>query len=343
MARSVNKGSSDRTGFVCPETFREEKHLHHLGVETPTSFENLTIFPLIGGGSTSERDYLLLDEAIELKQLVVEEISEGGSVPELKVTNSSRLPVLILDGEELVGAKQNRILNLTVLVAAHSTTTIPVSCVEAGRWSYRSPHFQPSFRVQYPSARAAKSAQVNFALRTHRRARSDQSAIWDDIAEKARRLASPSPTDAMAAIYETHTGRLERYLEAFSVLEGQVGVIFAIRGRICGLEHFDHPQTFAKNWPKLLRGYALDAIDTLEPASGEPPSIEAAREFLSVVERAERFETKAVGLGTDVRLDSAAVVGGALVALGRCLHRYAFTRPEEERRPHLRCPLRRRA
>lgn len=80
---------------------------------------------------------------------------------QLKVTNSGDLPVLILDREELVGAKQYRILNLIVLVPAQSKTLIPVSCVEPGRRSYRWRHSRPSSRVQYLSGTAAKSDQVN--------------------------------------------------------------------------------------------------------------------------------------------------------------------------------------
>jgi len=295
-------------------------------------YRTRAIFPLIGADAGSERDYLLLDEAVQSNLLVVEEISAGGSVPELKATNSSRLPVLILDGEELVGAKQNRILNLTVLVAAQSTTVIPVSCVEAGRWSYSSRHFRPSSRVQYPSARAAKSAHVTWSMRTRSARTSDQHAIWEDIAGKADRLASPSRTGAMAAIFETHPSRLENYLRAFPIVDGQVGVIFAIRGKIYGMDLFDHPDTFQRNWPKLLRGYALDAIDPLATAPGRRPSVLAARRFLGLVEKAERFETKAVGLGMDIRLDSPSVVGGALAALGRTLHLYAFRRPPGYRR-----------
>jgi hypothetical protein len=45
-------------------------------------------------------------------------VSEGGSVPHLLFINDAMRPVLLLDGEELVGAKQNRVLNLTVLAAA---------------------------------------------------------------------------------------------------------------------------------------------------------------------------------------------------------------------------------
>ena len=39
-------------------------------------------------------------------------------MPELRVVNRAGRMVLILDGEELVGAKQNRIVNTTILVAA---------------------------------------------------------------------------------------------------------------------------------------------------------------------------------------------------------------------------------
>ena len=46
----------------------------------------------------------------------------AGSVPELAVKNPTDANVLLYDGEELLGAKQNRILNVTVLVAARSTT-----------------------------------------------------------------------------------------------------------------------------------------------------------------------------------------------------------------------------
>jgi len=65
----------------------------------------------LSGNPASTLDYLLIDEALEAKKVVIEEVSEGGSVPELRMTNFAGKGVLIVDGTELVGAKQNRIVN----------------------------------------------------------------------------------------------------------------------------------------------------------------------------------------------------------------------------------------
>jgi hypothetical protein len=60
-------------------------------------------------------------------------VSEGETVPELKVINKGGRAVLLLDGEELSGAKQSRVLNATNLMAAQTEVIIPVSCTEHGR------------------------------------------------------------------------------------------------------------------------------------------------------------------------------------------------------------------
>ena len=46
-------------------------------------------------------EYLTLSEALASGTLVITEVSEGGSIPELVVTNSGDSAVLLLDGEEL--------------------------------------------------------------------------------------------------------------------------------------------------------------------------------------------------------------------------------------------------
>src|SRR5262245_3498399 len=79
----------------------------------------LSITPLIGDDEAT-CDYLTLDEALEAGVAKVTEVSEAGRVPELRFRNRAARPVLIVDGEELIGAKQNRVVNLTILVAAES-------------------------------------------------------------------------------------------------------------------------------------------------------------------------------------------------------------------------------
>ncbi len=103
------------------------KALQNIDAGERQEFKNLTITPLIRK-SPFAVDYLTLDEALKTEGLTITETSESGNVPELLLENNGDTSVLLLDSEELVGAKQNRILNLTILVAAHSKLNIPVSC-----------------------------------------------------------------------------------------------------------------------------------------------------------------------------------------------------------------------
>ena len=95
------------------------------------SYKKMGVIPLKTSVSQGP-EYITLKEALERNQLKVKEVSRGGSVPELKVINNAEIPVLLLDGEELIGAKQNRVLNTTILLKEKSKTIIPVSCTEQG-------------------------------------------------------------------------------------------------------------------------------------------------------------------------------------------------------------------
>src|SRR5210317_2233968 len=159
-------------------------YLDKVKIGRKQSHKNLEVFPLLftNGGTL---DYMLLDEALEENSIDIIEIDEGGSVPDLKVKNKSGKMLLLIDGEEVVGAKQNRIINTTILIAASTTVTIPVSCVEQGRWDYKSDKFYSEKRVMSSSMRAQKSGQVQHSLRERGEARADQGAIWDAVEEKA--------------------------------------------------------------------------------------------------------------------------------------------------------------
>jgi len=103
--------------------------LHNIVLGDTQTFANLAITPLMAA-TGSKADYLTLAEAQSMGLAVVTEVSESGSVPTLLLENTAEQAVFLLDGEELVGAKQNRILNLSILIPARTKLEIPVSCVE---------------------------------------------------------------------------------------------------------------------------------------------------------------------------------------------------------------------
>ncbi len=144
--------------------------------------------------------YITLDEALP-QGLRIVETSESGSVPELAVENPLAERVLLYDGEELVGAKQNRILNVSVLVDARSKLTIPVSCVEQGRWSRVSASFASGTHISHSELRRRK-AEMQAAQPLARGVA--QSEVWEAVHEKALRMSVDSPTGASSDIYRSH-------------------------------------------------------------------------------------------------------------------------------------------
>lgn len=287
------------------------------------SFRNLTVVPLIDRVSRAAA-YHTLDEALKLGGFQITEVSEGGSVPGLKVVNTLDRPVLLLDGEEVLGAKQNRVFNLTILAPAAAELLVPVSCVEAGRWSHTSPEFSSAPRAQYAAGRSARMAQVSDAMLLRGARSSDQSEVWEHIEGKRRRMNVGSPTRAMADIYERFSGSVEEYVGAFAAVEGQVGAVFALNGEVAGLEVFDAQTTLKSLLPKLVRSYALDAVEGGHATSA--PAVETVISFLGSVAGAEGRTFPGVGLGQDIRIRGDGASGAALVADGAVVHLCAFPR-----------------
>jgi len=285
--------------------------------------DNLSVYPLLSD-VRSTLDALTLDEALLAGAVEVTEIDPGGSVPEIRLANRSARRVLILDGEELVGAKQNRVVNATILVEAGSVILLPVSCVEAGRWSYDTHRFRSEERVLAAGMRASKAGQVFDSVRASRQFRSDQWAIWREIEGRAQRRDVYSPSMALSEIYEKDRPSLEAYLAGFRAVERQVGALFLIDGKVAGLDSFDGPGTLVRVFRKLVASYALDAIDR-SPRVGKPPARrDDAAGFLAAVLACGLEPYPSVGLGTDCRIVSDRVTGFALLAEGQVVHLSAF-------------------
>jgi len=309
-----------------------KSYISNLSLGQKQQYKNLVMVPLIGS-STSALDYLLLDEALQQKLAEINEVSQGGSVPDLKVVNKAGRMLLLLDGEEIVGAKQNRIINTTILIAAAATTVIPVSCVEQGRWSYTSSHFTSHGRVMSSEMRASKAEQILHCVCESGEYRADQGAIWDAIDDKASRRNARSGSMAMSSIYDKDRGSLEEYRQHFAMAEGQAGALFLINGKIAGLDIFDKAETFAKVFMKLLDSYSLDAIDWYDPKK-QPSNGQDPNEFLQALAQATVMSNKAVALGEDLRFESEKLSGFALIYAKAVVHLAAFAKTAEHKYNH---------
>lgn len=277
--------------------------LDGLTIGEPLQLDDLTVVPVFSEKAHAPV-YLDLDAALRGSFATVAEVSASGSVPELVVTNSADRDVLILDGEELVGAKQNRTVNVTILVAARSKITIPVTCVEHGRWRYQTDRFAAGDAHLYPSLRAERAASVAANMRRTNSRAADQSAVWSDISAKSVRMGVQSGTEAMRDIFseELHDdGRLEA---TFAWREKQFGFLAFIRGGFAGADLFGTPEFCAVKLPKLVRGFYLDSMDRVLNF----PNLKVP-EILAAVRAAKNEPFEGPGKGIEVRFQSGQLHG----------------------------------
>lgn len=290
-------------------------------------FENVTVTPLFFE-APPHITYFTLSQALATGRFTIGEVSQGGSVPDLRVVNELDAAVLLLDGEELRGAKQNRVTNATMLVDAHGRLIIPVSCTEQGRWSYNSDRFQDSNVVMMARHRAAKSADVKRSLEQERGHRSDQQAVWERVQDLNASLAVHSPTGAMRDAYEQHRNHLDHFTDAFPHLDGQRGLAVSVNGKLVGIEVLSRPEAYASVHPKLVQSYAIDSL-TRRHADVQEFSVDYVAAFVERLLHAQESRHTSVGRGLDYRYEGsdgagAAIVGSALLVDDEPVHAAFF-------------------
>lgn len=274
------------------------------------------------GGEDGARSYLTLCEGLRDGSLEITEVTWAGSIPKVRVMNRAEAPVLWVDGEEVLGARQNRAPIMSVLVARLSDLIVPVACTEKGRWTYASRTFADSGVVAERSVRYAVRDSLNESLREGAGLRVDQARVWAEVDGVQRRHATWSPTGALRDTYERRGPDLDRLLVSFPRVEGQNGLLVVLGPRAVGLDVVSSAPRYAQLHDKLLRSYAMEAL----VAEGEPAGADVAEEFLDRVLRQSGSSFPGVGLGRHVRYEGEGVLGSALVCDGEVVHAAFFDR-----------------
>jgi hypothetical protein len=298
--------------------------LPKLRVGEPLRHEALSVFPLFAE-TCGLVAYRLSDEALADQSVLVEEISQGGSVPDLLVENKGDVRVLFLEGEELVGAKQNRILNTSVLVPAHTKLTIPVSCVEQGRWRYSSRYFGASGSHSPSKLRRALKASVSRSVMAKRGHTSDQGEVWKEVGALHAAHQVESGTGAMSDAFASYKDRIAAFTSKLKYVEGASGLGVAIGGRVISIDLFDKPSTCRKVWERLLSGVVFDALEAGAEDQHAPAT--AVEQLVAVTGDLPWEPAASVGEGQEYRAASPrGDHASALVLEGAVVHGSVVTR-----------------
>jgi hypothetical protein len=288
----------------------------------------LAVFPLFGPEPRLEYVSFAHGRAAGAS---IKELSHGASVNDLQVINPTDQAILLYEGEEVLGAQQNRTFDVSVLVAAHTQLQVPVSCVEAGRWDdgRHGEAFSPAPQAAYPELRRRKNVAARASLADGMAPRALQGEVWDEVAQKSARMNVASQTRAMHDIYDGRRERLEEFRSAIPLHDGQTGALVFVGRRPVVLDHVSRPDVFADLHAPLLQGYALDALEIGIDAL--PPLSDAANAFLGRVLNACVSQHDGIGLGRDLRFAEHHVAGAGLLAGDELVQVTAF--PDEPGAP----------
>lgn len=288
--------------------------LDTLAIGHPIISGPLALYPLYTNAPRA-RDYVPGPIAASRGLLQVDE-ADGGQVPSLDASISGAAPILMVEGETFVGGLQNRVLNVTVLLASGSSR-IPVTCVEAHRWGggtsmARSESSAPR------RLRRIKNETVQRSVQRDGSRCADQGAVWSAIDRLLTSEAVDAPTAALHSAFESRddagSGRFANAMRAADELAragplpGQTGVVVAAGGRCLAAELFDRPETLQAYWRQIVTSYALD----LPTHDAAPPSVSRALRFLRRVRRAEHTAVPGIGLGTEHHWSSDRVIAHGL-------------------------------
>ena len=286
-------------------------------------YKNMEVIP-VKLNNCGNKDYLTLRRGIRAGFVEVTEC-EVSTVGTVLTRNNADIPLILIDGDEIVGAKQNRIMNRSLIVPPKTTMSVSVSCTEQGRWHYGRDRSDFIIRADIPynrereifnhfdcsdfaadfSTRSAKSRNLFENLDC-------QSSVWRSINELENRTAFRSRTSALNDNYENHRAIHDSYLKHFKLEFGQSGAIFIINGQIKGLELFNNPFIYQEYHEKIFRSYIMEAM-TAKSFNHSCISFNEIEAFLREISRSDFRYSENKGIGKHMNFANRYGTGSVLM------------------------------
>lgn len=287
-------------------------NLKHLSLAERQNYENMTVVPILSDTNTPF-DVLDLKEGLKMGLVKIEEC-DNSNIEQVKLKNNSISPLILLDGEEIAGSLQNRIISQTMIIAPKSEIKIPVNCSEKGRNTYKSEFHYSNYMANSNTRR--KKVYNKKKLR--------QNVVWSSIDDLEKDKNTCSKTNALRDSYEKNKYDIDSYLKHFKMENNQIGVICIVENKV-GLEIFNNHSLYEKYNEMLLRSYIIDSSNK-EKINISNKELE---NILDSINDDSFIKKEAVGLGKYYKISNSYGNGHILIYENNMVHANFFKKIEE--------------
>jgi len=275
--------------------------------------------------ATSEQntfDYISSSNAFKQDIIEVKEVNEAGSVNNIFVLNLSDKFIFFSDGDVVEGAKQNRVLNTSVLLPPKSKTNIPVSCIEQGRWKYQGDKFKETDYTIPTGLRASKADNIKSSLKMNKKHYAEQSKVWEDVKLYAKSQKVFSKTSNLSDVYEQKRDDINEFINKFKHSSESNGIAVFIKSKLLSIDIFNRTDIFEEYFQKLLKGSAVEAFYLNEPDTTfeQKDAENKTLNFFNKINEVEFEIYPGVGVGEEKRFNLNELNGLELVYESKMIH-----------------------
>jgi len=299
--------------------------LSGLRVDEPRTHKNMVVFPIRWAGKHAPGEWETLDQAAEAKHLVISE-KDRAAVSQILIENTGDKAVFLMSGEIIKGGKQTRVVSKDTVIEARQKVTLPVLCVERGRWRGGG---------KFSNSRNMAPASVRDTINRG----GGQGRVWDSVRRTSKSAGEKSQTESLDEVLDSDKVRkaqeqVHKDVGKFSP-DDTIGIAVADArtGMVVGLELFGRRDLFDALQAKLIEGYATDLVIAADKRRTDKPKKVAKKQVEAFIRRAldgaSKYEdTPGSGRGIDL-------VSGRLRGKGVALGKHAIHLSIQDVRPEV--------
>lgn len=256
--------------------------------------------------------YICGDDAIQKKMIEISEVDNQGRVNDIIIKNKSDEFIFFSDGDILIGLKQNRVINASILIAPHSENIIPVSCIQRGRWNFET---DSSKKVDHseitlsPSVRGIKIGGMMFNPKTDKSHYANQQEVWNHLKSYNDTFKVGSASENFEEFYFEESVKVNDELRNFEHHPTANGLAVYFEDKFMLLDHFNRADICSHYFPKIIRSSILEKIKIQAQRSSAGANKELSPEYFERdltalfedIEGKNIQGNKAATLGTEYR------------------------------------------